>query len=106
MEALNYANDVRLHIAAFKRDIKGRSYIAALTALVEAIEERHNDPLLGAARIRQLLMAVPWIGREKSVTYMLGAGITDRDVRLRDLTASQRVTLVRVLEQMAWRRRS
>lgn len=103
MRALAGANDIRMHIAGFKRDVAGRNYIDALRVLCETIENA-SDPLMGAAKVRQLLMAVKWIGPEKSVTYMLGAGITDRDVRLRDLDKRKRDKLVHVLEQMAWRR--
>lgn len=102
-EALKLANDVRIHISAFKHEIATLPQHEAVVRIIDAIEERHAEKLLGAARVRYLLTAIDRIGDEKARKILMVAEVYNHDKRLRDLTARQRKLLVSVLERCGWR---
>jgi ATP-dependent protease Clp ATPase subunit len=105
MEALQRANDVRLRVAAFKREIAGLERWEAIVKVIDAIDARYNDPLLGAARVRHLLVGIAGIGDHKARKILTAAQVYNHDKRLRDLTLRQRKLLVGVLESAGWRLR-
>jgi uncharacterized protein YgbK (DUF1537 family) len=103
MRALALANDVRTHIADFKHEIAALPQHEAVVRVIDAIENRHGEKLLGAARVRYLLIGIARIGDEKARKILMIAEIYNQDKRLRDLTARQRTLLVSVLERCGWR---
>jgi hypothetical protein len=105
MHALQHANDVRSCVAGFKRETASLPREEAVVAVIDAIEHRHADPLLGAARVRHLLMSIDHIGETKARKLIHVAQVYSGDKRLRDLTARQRGLLVQVLLHEKWRKR-
>jgi poly-gamma-glutamate capsule biosynthesis protein CapA/YwtB (metallophosphatase superfamily) len=104
--ALGKANDVRVCVANFKRELAGLGTAAALKRVAYAIKNRHGDTLLGAAKVRDLITASSRYGRIKAKNIMAEADIRDPDKRLRDLTDRQRREVVAILETEATRWRA
>jgi mannitol/fructose-specific phosphotransferase system IIA component len=102
--ALKLANATRLEVAGFKRDIDGLPRHEAIVKVVDAIARRYDEKLLGAAKIRHLLIGIAGVGDMKARKILQVAQIYNGDKRLRDLTARQRNLLVELLEQQGWRR--
>lgn len=102
--ALKLANDTRLCVAKFKREIDGLPRHEAIVRVIEAIDTRYDEKLLGAAKIRHLLIGIAGIGETKARKLLTVAEIHNSDKRLRDLTARQRKLLVTWLELQGWRR--
>ena len=103
--ALKHANDVRLCVAEFKREIAGLARHEAILAVIDAVDTRHSEKLLGAAKVRHLLVGVAGIGDTKARKLLQVAEIYNGDKRLRELTARQRMLLVTCLELQGWRKR-
>jgi hypothetical protein len=101
--ALRLANDVRGAVAEFKRDVKVLSQREGLRWVIDAVEHLHDEPLLGAAKVRHLLMAVDRIGEHKARKLLTASQVYDHDKRLRDLTARQRYLLAYLLSTEGWR---
>jgi hypothetical protein len=104
MQALEHANDVRLRVAAFKRDTAKLPHHQAVLAVLAVLEHRHEDPLLGGARVRHLLMSIPRVGDTKARKLIHVAQIYNGEKRLRDMTSRQRTLLAQLLEGEGWKR--
>jgi hypothetical protein len=50
-DALQVANDIRLGVAAFKRETRALPQHEAVLAVIDALQRRYDDPLLGSAGI-------------------------------------------------------
>jgi hypothetical protein len=103
MAALKLANNTRMHIAGFKRDIARRTHRAAIAALIDVLltPPTEEDGLLAAGRVKHLLCAIPAVGESKAAKMMYVAEIHRHDKRLRELTERQRSLLAGVLSQHA-----
>lgn len=91
MEALAHANDVRLGIAEFRREVSahGRTGNAdAARKVARAILA--NGETLGRARVGHLISAIPGIGASQVRKCAVAAGVTSVDRRVQDLTERQR----------------
>jgi hypothetical protein len=104
MEALAHANEVRTGVAEFRREIAGLDRHDAILAVIDLIESRHDDRLLGAAKVRQILMAVTGFGEDKARRLMIAAQVYSGEKRLRDLTARQRGLLATILTSEGWKK--
>lgn len=105
LEALKVANEMRSGMAEFRRSIAELPQHEGVVAVAEAIETRHDEPLLGAIRIKTLLTSIDLIGDAKARKMLMLAGVLNHDKRLRDLTERQRHVLVGALEWCGWRRK-
>jgi hypothetical protein len=103
-DALQVANDIRLGVAAFKRETRALPQHEAVLAVIDALQRRYDDPLLGSARIRHLLRSVAFVGEVKARKLIQAAEVYNGDKRLRDLTARQRGLLVDLLASEGWKR--
>lgn len=101
MRALEVANEVRHGIAEFIRDTRALGSRESARVLVGVFEHDHQDRILGAARVRKLLKAVPWLRDERVEKLLRLVDATDVDTRLRDLTAHQRDVIAMQLDLYA-----
>lgn len=101
--ALARAQEKRLGVAAFKRSLHGLSQLDAVERVINAIEEHHDDHILGSVRVRHLLLAIPHVGDTKVAKLTKVAQVYNADKRLRDLTIRQRSLLAALLKTQAWR---
>jgi hypothetical protein len=105
LEALKLANETRASVHTFKAELADRNYRDALATVVDTVMHKHDDRLLGAAKVRHLLMCVRSVGQHRAAKMMHAAEIHNPEKKLRDLTQRQRWLLVGVLEATwrAWR---
>jgi hypothetical protein len=104
MQALVHANEVRTGVADFRRETATLERYDAIVTVIDAIKSRYDDKVLGAAKVRHLLMAIPWIGEDKAHRLLITAQVSNYDKRLRDLTARQRNLLVDILTREGWKK--
>lgn len=91
MTALEQANRTRIERAALKRDLReGRVRLEAILLEPPACARR--------AEVRQLLLAVPGIGKGKAQRLLLVCRIAETKT-VQGLTERQRTTLVRLLAE-------
>jgi hypothetical protein len=103
-DALLLANDTRLGVATLKREIRALPQHEAVLVVIDALEHRHDDPLLGAARVRHLLCSVTYFGDVRARKLIQAAQVYNGDKRLRELTARQRGLLVDLLIREGWKK--
>ena len=90
MDALNRANDVRTHRAQLKRDLKaGRVSLSHLLL--------HPPPYLETAKVFDLLLALPKVGRVKATKILNDCRISPSKT-LGGLTERQRAELAERLD--------
>lgn len=89
-QALQNANAKRVGVASLKQRVRAMSTCAGAEYLADVIEHDYADPIIGTARMRQLLVSVRMVGDEKACRCLKAAGVMFYDRRLRDLTARQR----------------
>lgn len=93
MAALKRANEIRSHRATVKRDIKaGRTTIAAVL----------DDPLFATAKVYDVLVALPKVGRVKASNVMT-KGRMSPSKTCAGLTDRQRAELVELLSERGLR---
>lgn len=104
LSALQHANEVRAHVSVFKRETAALPHHEAVIAVIDAIEHRHGEKLLGAARVRHLLTSIDRIGDVNARKLIQASQVYNGEKRLRDLTARQRGLLVSLLTDEGWKR--
>src|SRR5439155_15971209 len=96
--------EVRTGVADFRRETASLERYDAIVTVIDVIESRYDDKVLGAAKVRHLLMAIPWIGEGKAHRLLITAQVNNYDKRLRDLTARQRNLLVDIRTREGWKK--
>lgn len=99
--ALQSAQIKRLGVAAFRREVAALPANQGARAVAAAIEHKHQDTIIGSARIGHLLRAIKWLGDQKCERCLIAAGVHNGDKRLRDLTERQIGAVVIQLEMWA-----
>jgi hypothetical protein len=97
MDALAFANEVRLAQADFKRQFKGMAYVDAAPIMADAILHAADDSPVGKMRVRVLLVTLPRVGDAMVRRMEVDAGVRNSDRRLRELTPRQRQALADVI---------
>jgi hypothetical protein len=101
MQALGSANNKRIGVAEFRREIRSLGPVEGAKLLAQAIEHDHDDYIIGSGRIGHLMRAVPRLGERKVTKCLLTAGVYNQERKLRELTARQRGAVVIQLEMWA-----
>ncbi len=97
-EALALANVTRCAIAEFRREVRNAGTQRGTELVADVIENNHADRVFGAARVGQLIRAIPSFGDDKVHRTLATAGVRSPDRKLRDLTERQRTAVVDGLE--------
>lgn len=93
MQALELANEVRRGVRAFIRETRQLPPREAANVIADAIDLDHEDRILGAARVRDLLGAVPKLYTVSVEKVLVLASCAASDKRLRELTYRQRTLI-------------
>lgn len=101
--ALERANDVRLGVAALRREIALLDLAAGCDRVADLIER--NDATVSAARVGRIVSSISRVGAAKSSQILKGADIRSLDMHVRDLTDRRRRLLVVELRRAAVRAR-
>jgi hypothetical protein len=96
MQALDMANEIRLHVAAIKQQIK-TGELSIADALTDPVLNRENNAGGGPITVGQLLMAQDQWGRFRMRTLLGRVGNLSENRPICRLTQRQRGQLVEAL---------
>lgn len=94
MQALKSGNSKRLAVAEMIRETKQLGTYDATQRVITALVNDYDDRIIGTARIGRLLDAIHYLGQMKIGKCLRAAGVISGDVRVRDLTETQRGLIV------------
>ena len=89
MQALERAQEKRLGVAQFRRDINALSFAEGARKVADAIQNDHDGYVTGSARVGHLLRAVRFLGPDKVRAVLGAAGVHNEDRKVRQLTVRQ-----------------
>ena len=89
MQALERAQEKRLGVAQFRRDVNALPFAEGARKVADAIQNDHDGYLTGSARVGHLLRSVRFLGPDKVRTLLGAAGVRNEDKKVRDLTVRQ-----------------
>lgn len=105
MQALAYANEIRIGAMHTKKYIRGLPSATAARKVAEALTEEHDDHVIGSIQVRRLLTCIRGLGEEKTTTCLIAAGVQNFERRIRDMPEKQRNAVAMQLLFWAERRR-
>ncbi len=101
MQALALGNEIYRGGAAFKRKVGSRNMSKGCLLVARTIEGSHPPPEVGALRAEHLILAIDRVGTHALEKIWRQASMCRHNVRVRDLTLSEKARLSATLRAKA-----